>query len=84
MVKLNLTVDPAREESTAAMPASEIEKAYEVYVRTMGAPPSAAEEATQDQLTSMKALLASKHPPYVDMCLWTPFNLRLQRKMATS
>eukprot|EP00971_Amphidinium_carterae_P334343 6469558-Amphidinium_carterae.1 len=81
---LNLTVDPAREESTTAMTPAEIEKAYDVYRRTMGAPPSAAEEATHDQLTAVKALLGGKHPPYVDMTLWSPFNLRLQRRMATS
>eukprot|EP00971_Amphidinium_carterae_P264224 5241644-Amphidinium_carterae.1 len=50
----------------------------------MGAPPAAHEEATVDQLSALRGILREGGPPYVDMTLWTPFNLRLQRKMATS
>eukprot|EP00971_Amphidinium_carterae_P327927 6459528-Amphidinium_carterae.2 len=83
-VKLNLTVDPSKEESAALMSSEEVERAYTLYRRTMGAPPSAAEEATTEQLSAVRALLLAKVVPYVDMTLWTPFNLRLQRKMATT
>eukprot|EP00971_Amphidinium_carterae_P258277 5126700-Amphidinium_carterae.1 len=50
----------------------------------MGAPSSAAEEATTEQLSAVRALLAAKLVPYVDTTFWNPFNLRLQRKMATT
>eukprot|EP00971_Amphidinium_carterae_P133622 2646621-Amphidinium_carterae.1 len=84
MVKLNLTVDPAREDSRPVMTQSEIELAYQTYIKVMGAPPAAHEEATQEQMSAVRALLKDDLVPYVDMCLWTPFNMRLQRKMATS
>eukprot|EP00971_Amphidinium_carterae_P279301 5544777-Amphidinium_carterae.1 len=84
-VKLNLTVDPSKEECRHYyMSTEEVEKVYSVYRRTMVAPPSAAEEATTDQLSAVRALLTVKLVPYVDMTLWTPFNLRLQRRMATT
>eukprot|EP00971_Amphidinium_carterae_P136629 2707154-Amphidinium_carterae.2 len=50
----------------------------------MGTPPTPHEEATQEQLSAVRALLKNNLVPYVDMCLWTPFNQRLQRRMATS
>eukprot|EP00971_Amphidinium_carterae_P339609 6477506-Amphidinium_carterae.1 len=84
MVKLNLTVDPSREDSRPVMTQAELEAAYRVYVKVMGAPPAPHEEATQEQLSAVRALLKDDLAPYVDMCLWTPFNMRLQRKMATT
>eukprot|EP00971_Amphidinium_carterae_P046637 918639-Amphidinium_carterae.1 len=84
MVKLNLTVDPSREDSRPVMTQGELESAYRVYIKVMGAPPAPHEEATQEQLSAVRALLKDDLAPYVDMCLWTPFNLRLQRKMATT
>eukprot|EP00971_Amphidinium_carterae_P164536 3262020-Amphidinium_carterae.1 len=64
VVKLNLTVDPAREETVAVMTAEEVEGAYLVFNRIMGAPPSPEEEATWEQLSAVRALLARKLPPY--------------------
>eukprot|EP00971_Amphidinium_carterae_P320600 6372298-Amphidinium_carterae.1 len=66
------------------MSQAEVEGAYRTYVTVMGAPPAPHEEATQEQLSAVRALLKDNLVPYVDMCLWTPFNQRLQRRMATS
>eukprot|EP00971_Amphidinium_carterae_P185785 3688617-Amphidinium_carterae.1 len=66
------------------MSQAEVEGAYRTYVNVMGTPPAPHEEATQEQLSAVRALLKDNLVPYVDMCLWTPSNQRLQRRMATS
>eukprot|EP00971_Amphidinium_carterae_P294964 5857002-Amphidinium_carterae.1 len=48
----------------------------------MGAHPVPQEEVTADQLTAIKALLDEGLPPYVDMAVWRPYGLRMQKKIA--
>eukprot|EP00971_Amphidinium_carterae_P319596 6352049-Amphidinium_carterae.1 len=48
----------------------------------MGAPPAAHEECTADQLAAVRSLVKEGLPPYVDMSVWGPYGLRIQRKLA--
>eukprot|EP00971_Amphidinium_carterae_P251870 5000773-Amphidinium_carterae.2 len=50
----------------------------------MGASPSPAEKCTAEQLSAVAALLRDRDPPFVDFSLFTPFNRRLQRKLAAT
>eukprot|EP00971_Amphidinium_carterae_P192941 3828605-Amphidinium_carterae.1 len=66
------------------MSVQEIESAIQNFIKQTGTPPAPHEEPTGDQYSAVRALLQEGGPPYVDMTLWTPYNLRLQRRMATS
>eukprot|EP00971_Amphidinium_carterae_P168417 3336936-Amphidinium_carterae.1 len=56
MVKLNLTVDPSREDSRPVMSQKEVEDAYRTYHKVMGAPPAPHEEATQEHIRCKSTL----------------------------
>eukprot|EP00971_Amphidinium_carterae_P124642 2469026-Amphidinium_carterae.1 len=61
------------------MEQGDIEQAYATYHRVMGAHPAPQEEVTGDQLTAVESLLDEGLPPYVDMAVWRPYGLRLQK-----
>eukprot|EP00971_Amphidinium_carterae_P007904 156377-Amphidinium_carterae.1 len=81
---MSQVINQASEEVATSMTVEEVEVAYARYKPLMGAPPSAHEECTADQLAAVRALLSEGLPPYVDMSVWGPYGLRIQRRIAFS
>eukprot|EP00972_Heterocapsa_arctica_P064948 9588533-Heterocapsa_arctica.AAC.1 len=72
------------------MPRSELDQCYVNFNLKFGTGdpdgdpvvPRPDEEATSEQLSSLKAVVTSGEPPYADFAKWGPFSNRLRRKMA--
>lgn len=59
---------------------SEVDKWYQNFIVTMGAPPDEAEEPTASQLAALhKKVYVENRAPYCDFSVWTPFERRMRR-----
>ena len=58
--------------------ASEVDKWFQNFILTMGAPPDEAEEPTASQLAALhKKVYIENCAPYCDFSVWTPFERRV-------
>eukprot|EP00971_Amphidinium_carterae_P144540 2864227-Amphidinium_carterae.1 len=83
-IKMSQVINQASEEVVNTMTVEEVEVACARYKSLMGAPPSAYEKCTTDQLAAVRALLSEGLPPYVDMSVWGPYGLRSQYGVRTA
>eukprot|EP00971_Amphidinium_carterae_P088074 1742240-Amphidinium_carterae.1 len=82
LAKLSSLVSQVSERSVPVLTRDELDKAYALFVQTVGAPPAAHEECSLEQLSAIKCLLSEGAVPYVDFALWATHHVRMQKKLA--
>eukprot|EP00971_Amphidinium_carterae_P258872 5137759-Amphidinium_carterae.1 len=84
LAKLSTVVSQVSERSVPVLKRVDLDKAYALFVQTMGASPAAHEECSLEQLSAINCLLTEGAVPYVDFALWVPHHARMQKKLAFS
>lgn len=74
-------IDQVDDEEVDPLSQQQIADAYRAHKRQLGGPPPDDEELSAEQLTTLHALFRSGRAPYVDMAIWGPFQLRIQKKI---
>ena len=83
-IKLATIVDQANDGEAGELTAEEVARAYDNYRKSQGGDPRPEEDLTKDQLAGLKCLFASGSAPYVDLAVWGPYGLRMQKKLRMS
>lgn len=80
VLKMSALIDQQDESELLPPDVSEVDKWYQNFIVTMGAPPDEAEEPTASQLAALhKKVYVENRAPYCDFSVWTPFERRMRR-----
>ena len=80
-VKLSTVVDQSIDTEVELLSTNELATAYASYRTWYGDVPPPEEDVSKEQLAGLKALYTSGSAPYVDLAVWGPHALRLQKKL---
>ena len=81
-IKIGRVIDQKLDEEITYLPQAELQAMYSRYVKIMDEKPPRDVAVTPEQLTALQHLLTTGRPPYVDMSLFGPHFVRMQKRIA--
>jgi hypothetical protein len=81
-IKIGRVIDQKLDEEITYLPQAELQAMYSRYIKIMEEKPPQDVAVTPEQLTALQHILTTGRPPYVDMSVFGPHFVRMQKRIA--